>query len=60
MIERLERLRELNDDFSPKSIRWHNMRINGWEPRELDWDKLNDEELLLAFEQIIRRHFIPM
>jgi len=36
------------------------MRINGWELRELDWDKLDDKELLDAFEKIVRRHYTQM
>ena len=60
MVERLEKLRELNNNFDSRTTRWKSMRINGWELRELDWDKLDDKELLDAFEKIVRRHYTQM
>lgn len=55
MVERLESLRQSEKNFDHRSRRWKNMRINGWCLYELDWDKLGDEELLEAFERIIRQ-----
>jgi hypothetical protein len=36
------------------------MRIKGWGLWELDWDKLDDEELVEAFEKILKRYYAQM
>lgn len=60
IIVRLEQIRRQEKNF-PKSVqRWRNLRIEDQHVSDLDFDDLTDEELLIAFEKVIRRLYIQM
>lgn len=60
ILQRIEDFKKEHNGFSASSMRWREFIIFGKSIQTLDFNTLNDEELLVAYEKIIRRHYIQM
>lgn len=58
ILKRIEELKAVSDNFNRNTMRWKSPLSHGTENKyadEIDFESLNDTELLLLFERLIRR-----
>ena len=66
MLERIESLKKLSGGFSKSTMRWQTFYGIGKEGvvnthiSEMDFDALNDDDLLFLFERILQRYYRQM
>lgn len=59
IIERLEEIRHQNEGRGD-TMQWRDFRVFGWTLFQVIFERLDDDELLRTFEQIIHRHYTQM
>jgi len=62
MLKRIEEIRKNNRNFPVSEMRWKNFThgIENKHLHEVDFESLNDTELLMLYERLIRRISIMM
>lgn len=62
ILKRIEELRVYHGGFSKSSMRWDNFSSGTVKTHisELKFEEMNDVELLMMFERLIRRHNMQM
>lgn len=60
MLERIEKIRKLENNFSRTSMKWSQPLSNGTIVKyadEIDYEKLEDYDLMFLFERIVKRYY---
>jgi hypothetical protein len=57
VIGRIDELKLFHNDFSPTSFRWKNVTFHCMPVQDVDYENLNDSNLLLFLEFVISRHY---
>ena len=56
ILDRIEVLREYEQGFDPRTMKWDDVFVDGVHLSEVDFTKLTDNQLLSMFEIILRQH----
>ena len=59
LLDRIEEIRKYHGAFSKSSMRW-NYTYNNVPLQDIEFNKLNDKDLIAVFEIIVRRHYVQM
>lgn len=66
LLQRIEQIKEKERNFEPSNMRWKTFTIpvgitrTEYPVQHVNFHQLEDHDLLLAFERIIRRHYTQM
>jgi len=60
ILQRIEDIKKEHNGFDKGLMRWREFLIFGKSIQTLDFNTFNDEELLVAYEKVLRRHYIQM
>lgn len=55
--KRLDKLSELTGAFNRHNFRWRNFKFNNVYIQKFDYRQLNDQDLVLFFEEVIKQYY---
>ncbi len=58
ILARIAEIKEQENNFTKDNLKWRKAIANGTSIQMVEWDKLDDIELLNAFEMLIRRLYL--